>query len=116
NHGETSSARHQLSESYLKRLCLFGEGVSYSKLASLMAKGASIKSTSLTESFNYAMFMAQYGQAAIPLIYLQDGKVRVISAALDTELLTGVELISLIPVDAIKLEMSSEQPDKVGTS
>ncbi|MCL1144687.1 sodium:proton antiporter [Shewanella marinintestina] len=108
NNGEASSARHQLSESYLKRLCLFGEGVSYSKLASLMAKGAGIKSTRLTDSFNFTMFMEQYGQSAIPLIYLQDGKVRLISAAAELELLSGVELISLIPADAVKQDIVSE--------
>ncbi|WOT06640.1 cation:proton antiporter [Shewanella youngdeokensis] len=92
-----SSARHQLSESYLKRLCLFGDAISYSKLASLMAKGASIKSTRLTESFDYSMFMAQHGQNAIPLVYLQDNKLIVISAADAASLTVGVELISLIP-------------------
>jgi hypothetical protein len=96
----SNSARHQLSESYLRQLCLFGDAVSYSKLASLMAKGASIKSTSLTANFDYSMFMAQYGQSAIPLVYLQGGKVKVISAADTVALTSGVELISLIPRDA----------------
>ncbi|PKG59245.1 sodium:proton antiporter [Shewanella sp. GutDb-MelDb] len=96
----SNSARHQLSESYLRQLCLFGDAVSYSKLASLMAKGASIKSTSLTANFDYSMFMAQYGQSAIPLVYLQGGKVKVISAADRVALTSGVELISLIPRDA----------------
>lgn len=110
NNGDSSngSARHQLSESYLKRLCLFGDAVSYSKLASLMAKGATIKSTNLTENFDYSMFMQQYGQTAIPLIYLQEGKVKVISAA-DTALSHGVELISLIPADTTVIELSAKE-------
>ena len=110
NNGDSSngSARHQLSESYLKRLCLFGDVVSYSKLASLMAKGATIKSTNLTENFDYEMFMQQYGQTAIPLIYLQEGKVKVISAA-DTALSHGVELISLIPADSTVVELSAKE-------
>ncbi|WP_299810297.1 sodium:proton antiporter [uncultured Shewanella sp.] len=112
NNGETASARHQLSESYLERLSLFGDGVSYSKLASLMAKGATIKSTRLTESFNYAMFMEQYAEAAIPLIYLQEGKVRLISGEGELEIPIGVELISLIPADAAKLGLTNESNDE----
>ena len=110
NNGESASARHQLSESYLERLSLFGDGVSYSKLASLMAKGATIKSTRLTENFNYAMFMQEYAEAAIPLIYLQEGKVRLISGELEIPL--GVELISLIPADAVKLELADKPIDE----
>ncbi|WP_025820266.1 cation:proton antiporter [Shewanella marina] len=96
NNVETTSARHQVSESYRRRLCLFGENVSYAKLASLMAKGGVIKSTNITENFSFEDFKQRYGNNVMPLLYIQEGKVRIITAGVDT-LPAGIELISLIP-------------------
>jgi hypothetical protein len=95
-----TSARHQLSESYLKRMCLFGETVSYAKLASLMSKGGVLKSTNLTESFGYKDFYRRYGETVVPLMYLKNGKVTMLTGN-TTDLPTGIELISLIPKEAM---------------
>lgn len=46
---------------------LFGEGVSFSKLASLISRGATIRSTKLTSSFDYASYLQKHGKKAIPL-------------------------------------------------
>ncbi|RTR37942.1 sodium:proton antiporter [Shewanella canadensis] len=96
---EETSARHQLSESYMKRLCLFGESVSYAKLASLMSKGAVIKSTNITDNFSFNDFCTRYGDSAMPLIYLEGTKVHIFTAS-DTRLSSGIELISLLPIEA----------------
>ncbi|MCE9684660.1 sodium:proton antiporter [Shewanella sp. AS16] len=102
NNIDPGSARHQLSESYLKRLCLFGEAVSYAKLASLMAKGAVIKSTHLTESFGFNDFKQRYGEGALPLLYLKDNKLVVVTANEALPLPDDIELISLITVEALQ--------------
>ncbi|MCE9678808.1 cation:proton antiporter [Shewanella sp. AS1] len=101
NHSEGNSARHQLSEAYQKGLCLFGESVSYGRLASTMAKGGMIKSTSLTKNFTFEDFKQRYGEGALPLIYLQEGKVKLITSSV-SDLPVGIELISLLPKEAIK--------------
>ncbi len=49
---------------------LFGEDVTFSKLASLMSKGAEIRSTLLTEEFNFDAYRKKYGSRAIPLFAL----------------------------------------------
>jgi NhaP-type Na+/H+ or K+/H+ antiporter len=100
NNREGSSARHQLSESYQKRLCLFGESVSYARLASTMAKGGVIKVTNITDNFTFADFKQRYGEGALPLIYLQEGKVRLITGMVH-ELPVGIELISLLSQEAL---------------
>ena len=98
---DSSSARHQLSESYLKRLCLFGENISYAKVASLMAKGAILKITNITENFTFERFKQQYGETAIPLVYLtKEGDVNIISSVDNTSFPDGIELISLLPKEA----------------
>jgi len=46
---------------------LFGSDVTFSKLASLIAQDATIKSTKLSDSFTYATYQEQYGKQATPL-------------------------------------------------
>lgn len=64
---QDAPARKQLSESYLERLNLFGKGVSFSKLGSLIAQGAQPKTTNLTETFTFADYQERYGNRALPL-------------------------------------------------
>lgn len=101
NNAEGVSARHQLSETYLKRLCLFGESISYAKIASLMAKGAVLKVTNITENFTIEHFRQRYGDTAMPLLYItKEAKVKIVSGADAFEFPVGIELISLLPIDA----------------
>lgn len=103
NNTEPGSPRHQLSESYQQHLCLFGDAVSYAKIASLMAKGAQLKVTNLTDNFSFEHFRKRYGETAIPLVYLtKDSKVMVVSGN-DTVFPNGIELISLLPVEALEV-------------
>ncbi|MBR9727240.1 cation:proton antiporter [Shewanella intestini] len=98
---DSSSARHQLSEAYLQRLGLFGDNISYAKIATIMAKGGVLKVTNLTESFTIDDFKKRYGETAIPLLYItRTSKVRVISLEHNQALPTDIELISLLPAAA----------------
>ncbi|MDV5390308.1 cation:proton antiporter [Shewanella xiamenensis] len=102
NNAEQGSARHQLSESYKQRLCLFGDTVSYAKIASQMAKGAQLKVTNLTENFTFEHFRKRYGETALPLVYLtKEGKVVIVSGN-NNQFPNGIELISLLPVEALE--------------
>lgn len=102
NNTETGSARHQLSETYKQRLCLFGDAVSYAKIASLMSRGAQLKVTNLTDNFNFEQFRKRYGETALPLVYLtKEAKVVIVSGN-DTVFPTGIELISLLPIEALE--------------
>ncbi|HAU06667.1 MAG TPA: sodium:proton antiporter, partial [Gammaproteobacteria bacterium] len=46
---------------------LFNQDITFSKLASLISQGATVKHTTLSESFNYTDYQNQYGKRAIPL-------------------------------------------------
>ncbi|QSX35249.1 sodium:proton antiporter [Shewanella avicenniae] len=107
----SASARHQLSESYLSRMCLFSDSVSYSKLASLMSRDAVLKSTNLTDNFSYQMFLERYGESVIPLIYMKGGKVHMITTE-TTSVPNGVELISLIPKEAMEHQQKKAAEEK----
>lgn len=106
------SARHQLSESYLERLSLFGGSTSYSKLASMISKGAIIKSTNITDNFSYQDFLTRYGESVLPLLYLQEGKLGIITASNANHLPSNIELISLLPVEAQQLAAEQKAKDE----
>ena len=62
--GTEQKSRTKASHSYH---VLFGNEITFSKLASLIAQGAKIKQTKLSESFDYTAYQEQYGKRAIPL-------------------------------------------------
>ncbi|MFT6926461.1 MAG: NhaP-type Na+/H+ or K+/H+ antiporter [Psychromonas sp.] len=110
HNGDEKKPRHQLSETYQQRLCLFSETVSYAKLASLISQGAVIKSTNLTDNFNFTDFRSCYGDSALPLVYIQNKKV-FIYTGLESIPSSSIQLISLLPVAA--QELAKQLPEKL---
>lgn len=75
NNEQSARPSHQVSEQYAKKLTLFDEGVTYGYLASAIARGATVKTTRLTEEFTYKQYAQQYGLRATPLIAINsEGK------------------------------------------
>lgn len=103
-------------------LIAFGEDVSYAKLASLLAQGAEIRETKLSESFDYDAYYKQYFKKAI-LLFALDPKqrLRVFSAEKELDPGPGWTLISLIQkaqdppeeeeVDAMVKDIAPPQPE-----
>ncbi|MGI5310572.1 cation:proton antiporter [Rheinheimera sp. WS51] len=113
NSAEAVSARHQMSETYVKRLSLFGEHMSYAKLSSMVARGAVIKTTNITESFTFEHFVKRYGDGALPLLYIKGKKLHVITGNTDNIIPHDVELISLISAHAL---LEAKGADALGQS
>ncbi len=67
---------------------LFGDGVTYSMLASLISQGAEIRSTGLTEEFDLEQYEQQYGASAIRMFAI-DGKGRIKVFTTDNSLKPG---------------------------
>lgn len=65
--------KHHIATRYGGRE-LFKKGVTYPKLASLLAKGAEIKATQLTDSFDYDAYSDQYHGRLIPLFAVSPEK------------------------------------------
>lgn len=81
-----SRSSHKLAHDHIKKFSLFGEGITYGKLASLMAKGAQIKTTSLTDNFSFEDYLATYESRALPLLALTPkGRVQMYSANIDSD-------------------------------
>ena len=79
---------------------LFGNEVTFSKLASLVAQEASIKQTGLSESFTFAAYQNEYGKRALPLFAI-DNKQRLhfFTASNDINPEDGWTIISLIQAE-----------------
>lgn len=74
NNEQSTRPSHQVSEQYARKLTLFDEGVTYAFLASAVARGASIKTTRLTEEFDMEDYESTYGSRATPLIAIDENK------------------------------------------
>ena len=75
-HDAQKSEKLTAGDEYRGRI-LFGEAVTQKQLAQLLADGASMKTTTLSDSFSYENYVTQYGDDAIPLFML-NGKNRLL--------------------------------------
>ncbi|WP_100657975.1 cation:proton antiporter [Alteromonas flava] len=87
---------HQVSENFAQKMCLFDEGVTYAFLASAMKNGAILKTTRLTEEFDYEEYRGQYKNDAIPLIYIHDNQVGVFTSREKVSPKAGWKIVSLV--------------------
>jgi hypothetical protein len=79
--GADESDRRQGLATGLRTKSLFAKDVTWSKLASLISKGAVTKSTSLTEEYDYEAFCADQDKNAVNLFALDaNGRLKVWSA------------------------------------
>ncbi|WP_160152872.1 sodium:proton antiporter [Microbulbifer sp. ALW1] len=90
-------ASHKVSEEYAKKLELFSDSASYSRLASLVAKGATIKTTRITEAFTIEDYRETYGNRATQLYAVDpQGKIHINTISHEFELTADWQLVSLI--------------------
>lgn len=64
---KTATNKHKVADEH-RGYTLFGEEISYSKLASLISKGAETHSTLLTQEFGFEEYKKTYGKSAIALL------------------------------------------------
>lgn len=92
--------KHQLG-STRRGYTLFGEDVSYSKLASLLSQDWSIRETRLSEEFTYADLLASRGGDLIPLFAITPkDRLEVFVAGGDIEPEAGWKVLALTPPKA----------------
>ncbi|WP_250458393.1 cation:proton antiporter [Microbulbifer litoralis] len=90
-------ASHRVSEDYAKKLELFSESATYGRLASLVAKGATIRTTGLTESFVVEDYRQKYGNRAIWLYAVDpQGKIHICTVSHEFELKADWQIVSLV--------------------
>lgn len=81
----------------LRSATLFARDASWVKLASLVGNGGEIRSTSLTDSFDFEAYQAEWGKQAIHLFAIDDdGELKVFSEQKKLQPQPGWTLISLV--------------------
>ncbi len=94
---EESISRKTVSHHYKT---LFGQDVTYAKLASLIAQNAVIKPTTLSDNFSFDDYQQQYGKRAIPLFALDEKQRIHFFTAEDTLILeAGWTIVALVQED-----------------
>ena len=77
---------------------LFGADIKFSDLLERFDRGAAVKTTGLTEKFDYADFQSQYGQGATPLFSVRESNIIIPFTVKDThEPKADEKLIALSP-------------------
>jgi hypothetical protein len=95
---QEQKARHQTAEKIQQTRGLFGEGVTYAKLASMISKGFSVKGTQLTGEFTLDQYHKQYDNKALILFTIDPrGRIQPVTEQSTLKLDTGWELIGLVP-------------------
>jgi len=88
---------------HLRGRLLFAPNATYGYLAGQFSSGAAIKTTDLTDEFNYDAFKKYYGESALPLFLIdQSGKMTIFTAENPPKPKPGQKLISLIKLDKSK--------------
>jgi NhaP-type Na+/H+ or K+/H+ antiporter len=91
---------------------LFGEGVTLQKLSSLIAQGAEVKATLLSETFDLAAYEKAKGKSHIPLFALdKNNHLRAFTDNYQPEVKPGWTLLSLVSPAAPATEESAGSAD-----
>jgi len=110
NNEQQQRPSHQVAGSYTKNLGLFAEDITYGKLASWVTKGAKIKTTRLSEEFNYEAYQSEYGERALKLAAIDlHGHVQLFTTKNNLKPKADWRIISLITAD----KKPSKLPDDV---
>ncbi len=100
-HNSSSTARKELSVELHGRFA-FGPAVSYDYLDHFCQSDVEVRTTPLTDKFDYRQFKAQYQDQAIPLFLLsKTGSIEIFTDEARTDPLPGQSIISLVRVVGI---------------
>lgn len=94
---ETDSKRKETVSLPLRGRLLFGSTTTYNELKARFKAGAKVKTTTLTEQFDYKAFQALYGELAIPLFLItRSGDLKVFTADNEVSPQPNDALVSLV--------------------
>ncbi|WP_026376650.1 cation:proton antiporter [Aestuariibacter salexigens] len=91
---------HQVSSDYAQKLCLFDDDATYGALSGKVSRGATLKTTRLTESFSFDDYLNTYGESALCLVAIDPhAKTYVFTSNHDLKPKAEWKVISLIEAE-----------------
>ena len=113
NNEQQQRPSHQVAGSYTKNLGLFAEDITYGKLASWVTKGAKIKTTRLSDEFNYDAYQTEYGDRALKLAAIDlQGRVQLFTTSNNLKPKADWRIISLITADKKPSKLPDDMPSE----
>ncbi len=110
---ERDDSEKRVLATYYRSPRLFGEDIGYTMLASAISKGAEIRATPLTESFDFAAYRAQHGEDVIPLFALDAREcLHVFTAGGSVKPLPGWTVLGLFSAEAAKETTQARSAEK----
>ncbi|MDN3638879.1 sodium:proton antiporter [Simiduia curdlanivorans] len=110
---QESRASHQVSESYAKKLGLFSESATYGRLASLVAKGATMKTTKLSEAFTLEKYHETYGVRALPLCAIDpNGQIFIYTISHEFKTKADWQIVSLVTPETAEEKAAREAKEE----
>ncbi|GAB1260049.1 cation:proton antiporter [Aurantivibrio plasticivorans] len=107
---------HKVSKSYAAKLGLFGDSASYAKLNSLVAQGAQIKTTNISENFTHENYLERYEKGAIPLCAIdENNKVYIYTQENTFTPKAGWKIMSLVAKEVLEELKSQKEVDNTAT-
>jgi NhaP-type Na+/H+ or K+/H+ antiporter len=108
-------AKHGASAEFHGRP-LFGKGVSYRKMASLLKQGAEIRATTLSEQYDFAAWRETQGKRSIPLFAITPrGDLRIFTTDTEIKPGPGFVLLALTSPEAKDAETSATAQESAAT-
>ncbi len=100
------------SPKYLRGRTLFGDGLNYNYLNNRFMTGWTIKSTKLSEEFDYSTFQTHYNDSAIPLFLVTENEqLLVFTADEKQEPKAGQTIIALVKAEKETISASGKKED-----
>ncbi|SDJ62290.1 cation:proton antiporter [Microbulbifer yueqingensis] len=110
-------ASHRVSERYAKTLELFSEKATFGRLASLVARGAAIRTTGLTEDFTIDDYRETYGNRATRLYAVDpEGRIHFYTLSQEPDVGDGWQIASLITPEEEVVEAPAQDSLPAGGS
>ncbi len=89
---------------------LFGKDVTHSKLASLISKGAKIRTTRITEDFGFDAYLEKNSKGVIPLFVItKDGNLQFFTGEMNPKPKPGSQIGSLVPAAQLEQEQAQKE-------
>ena len=92
---------------------MFSEDATYSKLASLVAQGAEMRTTNISEEFTLEDYLEKYGSKAIPMFVLDTRKNLSILSGVPTQeqVPPGSRIVALVKAERVAEKIEEKKQD-----
>ena len=114
NDDKTKKAERQERNDYWQSPWLFGEGINYGRLASMIANNAKIKITNITDNYSYEQYRKDNKHYIALYMIDKNGSLKVFSSNTGENIPSGTKIIALVHDPDNKKNIPNDNPANKG--